>query len=89
MTFADENPTANPPPLDAREIAWAKFPNDALVILDDAPPTHCGSPLCGAPVWRGLTRKNERRTVFDIKPDGTRTGTNHWRTCLDRDRFKR
>lgn len=24
------------------------------------------------------------RCPFDIKPDGERTGTSHWRTCRDR-----
>jgi hypothetical protein len=70
----------------AREQAWERYPADALEILNgpDAPTSRCRQRLCGAPIWWGLTAKNHRRSCFDIKPDGTRTGTNHWRTCRDR-----
>jgi hypothetical protein len=73
---------------DQREVTWARFPNDALVIDNDVPQRPCSSRKCRAPVWAGFTRAG-KPTVFDIRPDGTRTGTNHWRTCLDRERFKR
>ena len=74
---------------DPRAVAWAKYPNDALAIDDDIPATRCSSRKCQMPVWRGVTRAKGVPTVFDIKPNGERTGTNHWRTCLDRERFKR
>jgi hypothetical protein len=69
-----------------REYAWRIYPSDAREILSEAeaPTRHCGQRLCHAPVWWGYTAANGRRTCFDIKPDGTRTGTNHWRTCRDR-----
>ena len=69
-----------------REYAWRVYPNDAAEILGkrEAPTRRCGQPLCRAPVWWGLTAARRRRTCFDVKPDGTRTGTNHWRTCRDR-----
>jgi hypothetical protein len=73
---------------DQRELAWARFPNDALVMDHDVPERRCSSRKCRAPVWHGFTRSG-KPTVFDIKPNGERTGTNHWRTCLDRERFKR
>ncbi len=69
-----------------REHAWRVYPADTLVIdeLSKASPnTRCRQTLCRAPVWWGRTVKG-RLTCFDIKPDGTRTGTNHWRTCRDR-----
>jgi len=70
----------------AREAAWEKYPADAFEILSgvESRSTHCGQPLCHAPIWWGLTAANKRRCPFDIKPDGTRTGTSHWRTCRDR-----
>jgi hypothetical protein len=73
---------------DPREVTWARFSNDALAIDDDSPATRCTSRKCQQPVWRGVTRARGVPTVFDIKPNGERTGTNHWRTCLDRDRFR-
>lgn len=73
---------------DPREETWAHFPNDAREILN-VRRTHCRAPKCHAPVWLGYTAARGKVTVFDIKPDGTYTGTNHWRTCLDRERFKR
>ena len=69
-----------------REYAWRVFPNDAREVLDAraAPSQRCRQPLCQAPVWWGVTAAKGARSCFDIKPDGTRTGTNHWRTCRDR-----
>lgn len=69
-----------------REYAWRCFPTDAREVLDErAPPTRrCGQPLCAAPVWWGFTAAYGRRSCFDIKPDATRTSTNHFRTCRDR-----
>lgn len=72
--------------LTAREVAWRDYPADAEVILDRSatPATKCRQPLCRADVWWGRTAATGARSCFDIKPDGTRTGTNHWRTCRDR-----
>jgi hypothetical protein len=69
-----------------REYAWRVYPDDAAEVLEgkDAPSGNCRQQLCHAPIWWGLTRANHRRCPFDIKPDGTRTGTSHWRTCRDR-----
>ncbi|HXJ31406.1 MAG TPA: hypothetical protein VNG35_12245 [Gemmatimonadales bacterium] len=69
-----------------REYAWRVFPNDALRILSDAeaPTRRCNQSKCAAPIWWGITRANGKRCPFDIKPDGERTGTSHWRTCRDR-----
>jgi hypothetical protein len=75
--------------VDPRELTWARFPDDALAIDQDSPATRCSSRKCQAPVWRGVTRAKGKPTVFDIRPNGERTGTNHWRTCLDRERFRR
>lgn len=70
----------------AQEKAWEKFPNDAAEILErsEAPNTRCRRHGCQQPIWWGITAKNRKRCPFDIKPDGSRTGTSHWRTCLDR-----
>lgn len=78
---------ATPATEDPREAVWAKYPNDAREILADAAATRCTSHKCQAPVWRGVTAAKGVPTVFDIKPNGERTRTNHFRTCLDRDRF--
>jgi hypothetical protein len=69
-----------------RERAWRLYANDAAQVLEpkDAPMSHCRQPLCHAPIWWGITAANHRRCPFDIQPDGTRTGTSHWRTCRDR-----
>jgi len=69
-----------------REYAWRVYPGDARTILQPvaAPPQRCGQAGCGAPIWWGFSAARSRRTPFDIKPDGSRTGTNHWRTCRDR-----
>jgi len=82
-------PRAMPPALEGeteREYAWRIYPNDAREIRSayDTPATRCGQRGCQAPIWWGFTRANHRRCPFDIKPDGTRTGTSHWRTCRDR-----
>jgi hypothetical protein len=71
-----------------REYAWRCFPNDAAQVLSAAetPTRRCGQPLCQAPIWWGITRANGKRCPFDIKPDGERTATSHWRTCRDRPR---
>jgi hypothetical protein len=71
-----------------REFAWRVFPDDAMTLLTpkETPSSHCNQPLCRAPIWWGFTRANNRRCPFDIQPDGTRTGTSHWRTCRDRPR---
>jgi hypothetical protein len=63
-----------------REYAWRIYPDDARELLL-APERRCSQPLCQAPIWWGFSRVNNRRCPFDIKPDGTRTTTNHWRTC--------
>lgn len=77
-------PGTKAPP--SREETWARYPNDALSILnaDVAPMSTCKQALCRRPLWWGLTRANQRRCPFDIAPDGTRLGTSHWRTCTDR-----
>jgi len=75
----------------ARDLAWRTYPNDALEIPADSPPNrrrYCTSSKCGAVVWDGLTSANQRPNAFDVRPDGTFTGTSHWRTCLDRERFR-
>jgi hypothetical protein len=71
-----------------REYAWRIYPDDAreLLLAKAAPARRCAQTGCGAPIWWGFTRANNRRCPFDIKPDGTRTGTSHWRTCRDRPR---
>lgn len=78
---------STPAPKDPREVVWAKYPSDAREILADAAATRCTSHKCQAPVWRGVTAAKGVPTVFDIKPNGERTSTNHFRTCLDRERF--
>ncbi len=73
-------------PQTEREQAWASYPNDAAQIDAQSrasPNTKCRQPLCRAPVWWGRT-VHGKLTCFDIRPDGTRTGTNHHRTCRDR-----
>lgn len=69
-----------------RERAWRLYSNDALEVLEpkDAAMQHCRQPMCHAPIWWGTTRANRKRCPFDIKPDGTRTATSHWRTCRQR-----
>jgi len=74
---------------DPRQAVWDRYPNDAREILRDAVATRCTGRKCQAPVWRGVTAAKGVPTVFDIKPNGEYSGTNHWRTCLDRDRFRR
>jgi hypothetical protein len=80
---------SRPPVLEGetqREYAWRIYPTDTVVILDAhaAPTQRCRQEHCQAPIWWGLTAANKKRAPFDIKPDGSRTGTNHWRTCRDR-----
>lgn len=72
--------------LTAREVAWRDYPADAEKILSaqDANSTKCRQPLCRAPIWWGRTAATGTRCPFDIRPDGRRTGTNHWRTCRQR-----
>ena len=67
----------------AREYAWRVYPNEAMEIRSDAqaPGVRCRRPLCHALIWWGTTRA--RGKPFDIKSDGTRTGTSHRRTCFD------
>lgn len=82
---------AKVPPLEhetEREYAWRVYPDDAREILPrhEARMAQCNQPMCRAQIWWGVTRANNRRCPFDIKPDGTRTGTSHWRTCRDRPR---
>lgn len=82
-------PRSVPPALEGetqREYAWRVYPNDAQEILEssEARTSRCAQVRCAAPIWWGFTRANGRRCPFDIKPDGTRTGTSHWRTCRDR-----
>jgi hypothetical protein len=84
-------PRSMPPALEGetqREYAWRIYPNDAREILEsgEARTARCGQVRCAAPIWWGVTGANGRRCPFDIKPDGTRTGTSHWRTCRDRPR---
>lgn len=70
-----------------REATWARYPGDALVIMppgQDSPAARCRQALCQAPIWWGVTAANNKRCPFDIRPDGTRTGTSHWRTCRQR-----
>jgi len=69
-----------------REYAWRIYPNDARGILQasEAPTARCKQSGCRAPIWWGVTRANTRRCPFDIRPDGTRTATSHWRTCRNR-----
>lgn len=83
------SPRQYPPALPGeteREFAWRVFHDDAREILDAqaAPMSHCRQRFCHAPIWWGVTKANARRCPFDIKPDGTRTATSHWRTCRDR-----
>lgn len=73
---------------DPLETAWARWPNDALAIDDDAPASRCRSRKCQAPIWHGVTKAG-RSCPFDIKPNGDYTGTSHWRTCLDREMFSK
>ena len=72
--------------LTAREVAWRDFPADAEIILSRSatPATKCRQELCRADIWWGRTAATGARAPFDIKPDGTRTGTNHFRTCWQR-----
>jgi len=82
-------PRITPPSLEGeteREYAWRIYPNDAhqILLASATPARRCAQTGCGAPIWWGFTRANHRRCPFDIKPDGTRTGTSHWRTCRDR-----
>jgi hypothetical protein len=76
---------------DPRKDVWVRYPNDALSIpeLTAAVLTRCSSRKCQAMVWRGVTRAKGVPTVFDVKPNGELTGTNHWRTCRDRERFRK
>lgn len=73
----------------AREAAWERYPNDAREVDPEARPSHCQSAKCNLKVWRGYTAAGGKVAAFDIKPDGTYTGTNHWRTCRDRQSFQR
>jgi hypothetical protein len=87
-------PRTLPPALEGeteREYAWRIYPNDAQQVLlaSVAPTRRCGQPLCQASVWWGFTRAKNWRCPFDIQPDGTRTGTSHWRTCRDRPKKER
>ena len=80
-----------PPALEGeteREYAWRIYAEDAREILPERASrmTRCMQSGCRAPIWWGFTRANNRRCPFDIRPDGTRTGTSHWRTCRDRPR---
>lgn len=72
-----------------REAAWAKYPDEAREIPPGTTPRPCSSRKCNLLVWDGLTKKNGRANAFDVKPDGALSGTSHWRTCRDRDRFRR
>jgi len=69
-----------------REYCWRVFDQDAKEILQpaEAHTTRCKQALCQATIWWGVTKANNRRCPFDVKPDGTRTGCSHWRTCRDR-----
>jgi hypothetical protein len=69
-----------------REYAWRVYAKDALEIRNavQAPSVRCRRPLCHASIWWGTTRAGGRPCAFDIKPDGTRSGTAHWRTCRDK-----
>ena len=76
-----------PPALEGeteREYAWRVYANDAREPAQDPYTTRCKQERCRAPIWWGLTRAAGRPCPFDVKPDGTRTGTSHWRTCRDR-----
>jgi len=72
----------------SREDTWARYPDDAQQILlaSVAPERRCRQTGCQARIYWGFTRANNKRCPFDIRPDGTRTGTSHWRTCTDRPR---
>lgn len=69
------------PPL---ELTWTTYPADAAAIIEDTPTRYCRQPRCQAPIWWGTTAANGKRCPFDIKPDGIKTGTSHWRTCRQR-----
>lgn len=69
----------------SKDEVWARYPNDAFIMLSEkeSATVRCARSLCRARAWWGLTRANHKRCLFDIMPDGTRTGTSHWRTCND------
>jgi hypothetical protein len=69
--------------------AWEKWPDEATQIPASPARSTCTSRKCNRPVWRGLTKRNRVHNAFDFRPDGSPTGTSHWRTCLDKERFKR
>lgn len=73
-------------PRPTREQTWEAYPNDAKDILTEAEArtTRCRQHGCQALVWWGVSAARGARCPFDVMPDGTRTGTNHWRTCTDR-----
>ncbi len=69
-----------------REETWARYPDDAMSILDEAtsPTAICRQPGCRRLIWWGVTKANQRRCPFDVRTgSGARTGTSHWRTCED------
>jgi hypothetical protein len=79
--------TPRPPALEGeteREYAWRVYTNDAASINERAPTARCKQRLCRAVVWWGITRAKGRSCPFDVKPDGTKTGASHWRTCRQR-----
>jgi hypothetical protein len=78
-------------PSDQQQEAWQRFQEDSLEIPDPATTVvrPCRSSRCRLPVWDGTTRASEKECAFDVRPDGTPTRTNHWRTCLDRPAFRR
>lgn len=81
--MTDEVQVRTEPP---REVTWTRFPTDAMRVLEpkDAPSGRCRQARCQAPIWWGETAAHAKRCPFDIRPDGTRTGTSHWRTCRQR-----
>lgn len=76
---------AGPEVLARKEQIWREHPDDAHEILD-ASRSHeveCRQRGCAALMWWGYTPAG-KRCPFDVAPDGTHTGTSHWRTCTDR-----
>lgn len=81
MTTDEPHLRTEPP----REETWARHNDDAIRVLNEreSPSSRCRQSKCRAPIWWGMTHHN-KRCPFDIRPDGIRTATSHWRTCRDR-----
>lgn len=74
---------------DPREEVWQRYPNDALEVPENVQIVRCRSKACNARVWWGQTRARGKPCPFDVRDDGTPTLTSHWRTCADREPFRR